>query len=125
MVQARDALILYYEQFRGIPLRKMPEPSEGAKHLAPPPSPKTTLAQTSLPKPALATSPQSEELDWRALKEAVIETLRVKNYALATERTEKEVSPYILTLLKKEVPYILTLLISVLYPVGLWRCGSG
>jgi integron integrase len=87
VAQARDALILYYEQFRGIPLRKMPKPSEEAKQLKPTPSPKAARFRKSVPAPAEITSPVADKVNWPAFKGAVIEVLRVKNYALATERT--------------------------------------
>lgn len=53
VAQARDALILYYEQFRGIPLRKMPKPSNGAKHLEPTPSPRPRKERKTIPPPAV------------------------------------------------------------------------
>jgi integron integrase len=87
VVQARDALILYYEQFRGIPLRTMPKPSAASKDLSPTPAPKMVEVSASFPAPKSRTVSPSETVDWSALKDAVIETLRVKNYALTTERS--------------------------------------
>ena len=85
--QARDALILYYEQFRGIPLRKMPKPSAGTALLSATPLPRKVSKSYSLPAPKKSTTAGSELVDWQAFKSAVVERLRVKNYALATERT--------------------------------------
>ena len=87
LAQARDALILYYEQFRGIPLRNMPKPSEEASRLGPTPNPRQGKRRESVPPPAREDPSNTEKVDWRILKEVVIETLRVKNYALSTERT--------------------------------------
>jgi len=44
--QARDALILYFEQFRGISLRRMPTPSNELKKAPAPPPPRTGGAGT-------------------------------------------------------------------------------
>lgn len=85
--QARDALILYYEQFRGIPLRNMPKPSAGAVSLSATPMPREVKVTRSLPAPEKPSASAIDRVDWRTFKEAVIESLRVKNYALATEKT--------------------------------------
>ncbi|WFB37508.1 integron integrase [Kiritimatiellota bacterium B12222] len=84
--QARDALILYYEQFRGIPLRKMPPPSAGAASLSATPMPRKVEVSTSIPSPQHTPSATSDRVDWRLFKVAVVECLRVKNYAIATEK---------------------------------------
>jgi hypothetical protein len=85
--QARDALILYYEQFRGISLRKMPSPSPRESKQPPPTYPRKMDVRESVPPPVNRRAHTSGSVDWTALKQAVVETLRVKNYALTTERT--------------------------------------
>jgi integron integrase len=88
LAQARDALTLYFERFRGLPLRTMSQPSpEVVATLAATPAPQAIHPQTSLPPPRAAQPPENESVEWRAFKDAVIHHLRVKNYALATERT--------------------------------------
>lgn len=87
--QAEDALVLYYTLFRGITLAPLPdvsmeESSEPSREPIPPPV--DIQPVQSLPKPPPPASP-GQPLNWSALKEAVIQALRVRNYALATERT--------------------------------------
>lgn len=86
LVQARDALILYYEQFRGIPLRNMPKPSAGTADLSATPMPREVKVARSVPQSNKPPASATDRVDCRAFKAAVIESLRVKNYALATER---------------------------------------
>jgi integrase len=85
--QARDALILYYEQFRGISLRKLPPPSARKPDQPPPTHPRRVEVRKTVPPPAVKSRDASDSVDWTALKHAVTEALRVKNYALTTERT--------------------------------------
>jgi integron integrase len=83
--QARDALILYYEQFRGIPLRTMPAPSAQQKVQPSPSAPREVKVRTSVPAPSCRKG--GGAVDLPALKEAVVEVLRVKNYSYHTEKT--------------------------------------
>ena len=77
VMEAREALILYYQKFRGIPL------------IARPPTP----ARAPLPVPSVPEenpvrkANTNDSLDWSALKKAYLTAIRVKNYAMATEKT--------------------------------------
>ena len=103
--QARTALILYYEQFRGISLGDLsildaraesaPEPLTAGKTMAaaeedgsvsPVPPPREIKAITSVPSPQNH-PPEIRRADLSALREAVLSALRVEHYALKTEKT--------------------------------------
>jgi integron integrase len=77
VLEAREALILYYEKFRGIPL--IARPPKRLAAMAPSPS--------SLPEMDVRKSDANESLDWSALKKAYVTAIRIKNYAMATEKT--------------------------------------
>lgn len=83
--QARDALILYYEQFRGISLRDMPPPSPEAVASPAPTPPRRMEAKTEVPAPTRREV--GDSIDLEELKVAVVGSLRVKNYAYRTEKT--------------------------------------
>ncbi|MDF3131285.1 integron integrase, partial [Kiritimatiellaeota bacterium B1221] len=85
--QARDALILYYEQFRGISLREMPPPSPASAQSPGPTAPRRIKPRRAVPSPVMETRETGEVADLEALKLAVVTALRVKNYALRTEKT--------------------------------------
>ena len=73
VLEAREALILYYEHFRGIPLipRRSPSPPETPPQKASPP----------------ARSACAQGLNWAALNKAYETAIRVENYSRATEKT--------------------------------------
>lgn len=87
LLQAQEALTLYYEQFRGIPLESggKGSPAEGRR----------TEERIPLPRAPLTVQPVSvpqrkennAKVDWKALQQAVRETLRLKHYAYRTETT--------------------------------------
>ena len=106
--QARDALILYYERFRGIRLsnradgsskhRKekddenakigaVPAPDRGRR----PPSDEAPLNRQPTGPPSSIPPPVRKQgdrrVDWPALEKAVRERLRVEHYAYRTEKT--------------------------------------
>jgi len=83
--QARDALILYYEQFRGISLRDMPPPSPESAASPAPTSPRRMEARTGVPAPSRRKG--GDAVDLEELYQAVVAALRVKNYAYRTEKT--------------------------------------
>jgi len=83
--QARDALILYYEQFRGISLRGMPAPSADAVKTPGPTAPRRMEARTEVPEPEKRESGAAVDLE--ELHRTVLTAMRVKNYALRTEKT--------------------------------------
>lgn len=66
--QARDALILYYEQFRGISLRDMPAPSPG------PTPPRRMVARSDVPAPARREP--GDPVDLEILQQTVVTALR-------------------------------------------------
>ena len=83
--QARDALILYYEQFRGISLRDLPAPSAESLSGSELTSPRQIKPQGELPKPSFQGGEDGADLE--ALYEAVSTAMRVKKYAYRTEKT--------------------------------------
>jgi integron integrase len=83
--QARDALILYYEQFRGISLREMPRPSPASKETPGPTAPRRLKPRAAVPEPVRHDSVGA--VDLKALQVAVVTAMRVKNYAYRTEQT--------------------------------------
>ena len=86
--QARDALILYYEQFRGISLREMPPPSPDSRKTPGPTAPRRVEVRSRVPEPARRESSEvAEAFDLDALHLAVVTAMRVKNYAYRTEQT--------------------------------------
>ena len=86
--QARDALILYYEQFRGISLREMPPPSPESRKTPGPTAPRRVEVRSRVPEPARRESSEAAEaFDLDALHLAVVTAMRVKNYAYRTEQT--------------------------------------
>jgi len=78
-LQAREALILYYEKFRGIPLVKRQHDDTVTKKN----EPSENLRIVSQSKPHTP----SHHLDWTALKTAYVTAIRVENYARSTEKT--------------------------------------
>lgn len=99
--QAREALFIYYEQFRGIRLDNggaAPSPSRFVvdEHQEDP-SGASAMQKKDIPLPREAhwvkqvppprKHPQAGQVDWEALTSAVRETLRIKHYAYRTEKT--------------------------------------
>jgi integron integrase len=99
--QARTALILYYEQFRGIALRDLsvldapadpPETAgeeavkEGAALDRIIPHPREVEKISSIPAPKHEAA-RGQRADMTALREAVLNALRTEHYALKTEKT--------------------------------------
>lgn len=89
--QAENALILYFEQFRGIALGKLAEqvPADDNKKLKTTPvipPPRQIIPTATVPEPE---PPQSAErrVDMTALGDAVKKALRVEHYALKTEKS--------------------------------------
>lgn len=93
--QARDALVIYYEQFRGISLaetaKSAGEAKPGAKSTSKPPPPlahipprekPTTLVR--IPSPPAA---GRGRVNWPQLQEAARTALRLEHYAYRTEKT--------------------------------------
>ncbi len=100
--QARDALELYYERFRGIALDPRPDIPKAERtsevHTRPPcavpsaPLPATRIADVKIGYPCPAggvkeVSATLETVDWRALDAKVRECLRVGHYSYRTEQT--------------------------------------
>ena len=94
--QARDAVVVYYEQFRGISLAASATPSPDRTQSAPEPMPSASTAATvPLPRSALRTParippPQpgrKGRVNWEELEEAARSTLRVEHYAFRTEKS--------------------------------------
>lgn len=83
--QARDALILYYEQFRGISLREMPPPSAASSKHPGPTAPRRVESRVEVPRPVVREG--GDAVDMEALHLAVVTAIRVKNYAYNTEQT--------------------------------------
>ena len=94
--QAADAFVLYYEQFRGIPLTL----GENVQMIAAPAAPSMSSAgePSSIPLPRSVSAIQEvpaptplaqgvKTVGWPAFKTAVLSALRVKNYARSTEKT--------------------------------------
>jgi len=99
--QARTALVLYYEQFRGIALgdlsvldepveeseierREGAEVGEARKRRIPPPREVNNLS--SIPQPGQDAA-GGQRVDMAALREAVLKALRTEHYALRTEKS--------------------------------------
>ncbi len=83
-LQAREALILYYEKFRGIPLVKrrycpVDEKNENATR-------QNEILSDSTQKTSSPLN-STKGLDWSALKNAYLTAIRVENYARSTEKT--------------------------------------
>lgn len=94
--QARTALILYYEQFRGITLgdlsllETLPDSSadEATSMVPSVPVPQPLAVHIAQPVPAPKNGPLlGRRADMTALRDAVLVALRVKHYALKTEKT--------------------------------------
>jgi integron integrase len=98
--QARTALVLYYEQFRGIALGDLSvldetveahevERREDVKAKEDPirriPQPRTVEKISSIPRPRHEAGDQ--RVDMAALREAVLKSLRTEHYALRTEKS--------------------------------------
>lgn len=94
--QARTALVLYYEQFRGIALGDLsllePVPNGSADEVSPDvpsdqvPQPRAIHRVQSVPAPKNSPLPE-RRADMTALRNAVLEALRVQHYAFKTEKT--------------------------------------
>ena len=94
--QAQTALILYYEQFRGIALGDLSGLDAPAEEPAaesqvamparriPPPREVKTLSRVPSPEKKAASG---QRVDMVALREAVLKALRTEHYALKTEKT--------------------------------------
>jgi integron integrase len=89
--QARDALLIYYEQFRGIAI----DLNEGVDEERPSleraadgavPLPREVEPVKHIPRPVQPVD-EGDRVDWEALQCAVHEALRVKHYAYRTENT--------------------------------------
>jgi len=98
LAQARDALILYYEQFRGIPLERGSyacNPStpgavrESSQEIGTPrisSAPEDAFAQPErIPEPPLRKG--AGQVNWQKLDAAIRNALRVEHYAYKTEKT--------------------------------------
>ena len=93
--QARDALVLYYEQFRGLCLgdlsilhKPRPESEPGSLANAAPsciPSPRVVSPVRQIPPSSRQTT--IHKTNFNALQKAVMEALRVEHYAFKTEKT--------------------------------------
>ena len=86
-LQAREALILYYEKFRGIPLVKRQQKTSSF-------SKSDSVADLSIISQVQPQQPQckkesnsSQLLDWTALKTAYLTAIRIEHYAHSTEKT--------------------------------------
>jgi integron integrase len=86
--QAKDALVLYYEQFRGISLGDLSglESEEAPAQTERIPVPRKVDLQEAVPPPQAVPS-AAGRADMRALRKAVQKTLRLEHYALRTEKT--------------------------------------
>jgi integron integrase len=88
-LQAREALILYYEKFRGIPLVKRHQNSKVTNTKGA--SVKGSSTLSSVPSQNQSKNPKipktSTTLNWGALKKAYITAIRIENYAITTEKT--------------------------------------
>ncbi len=92
--QARTALILYYEQFRGIALDDLSVldnpsvkmPGLQMEECGPVPPPRRVEPTRSVPAPKIAPT-SKRRADMVALRETVQKALRVEHYALKTEKT--------------------------------------
>lgn len=84
-MEAREALILYYEKFRGIPLVKRGS-GRGTGSSSARPRP-TSADRSPTERPSPPPRHGGKRLDWSALKTAYLTAIRVENYARATEKT--------------------------------------
>lgn len=89
--QAREALVMYYEQFRGIglgDLSLMEKPQQAAREVVAPariPFPRAVSPIRSIPPPA---KPSTErKVNWPLLRKASQEALRIAHYSYKTEKT--------------------------------------
>lgn len=96
--QAREAIFIYYEQFRGIALRGSTQDAGGepaaeaqkaddvVEQRRPAfPSPRAVQSPAAVPPPKKG--PDAGTVNWKALDAAMRETLRLKHYAYQTEKT--------------------------------------
>lgn len=96
ITQARDALILYYEQFRGLALGNLAvlntqkaEQKKVSANSSPTgniPPPRPVVPASKIPPPP-GTIPAPHKTDLTALHKAVLTALRLENYAFKTEKT--------------------------------------
>ena len=91
VLQARDALEVYYEQFRGIALEpalkkgnRTQKGSRREKSADRIPAPRMLDQPSTFPKPKKRRT--GRQVDWGKLEEAAREALRVEHYALTTEK---------------------------------------
>lgn len=86
--QARTALILYYEQFRGITLGDLPAADAAGPGCIerPVPAPRRVEPTGPIPPPEPRPLPE-RRADMGALHQAVLDALRVEHYSLKTEKT--------------------------------------
>ena len=92
--QAEDALVLYYEQFRGIALGDLPEAERQGEASANPepaktepvPAPRRVAPTGPVPAPVEPES-SGQRVDLHALRDAVRKAFRVEHYALKTEQS--------------------------------------
>jgi len=83
-MEAREALILYYEKFRGLPLVKRRTRHDKGSKLKAGASNHSSVGGL---KPIPPGSPAFRRVDWSALKSAYLTAIRVENYARTTEKT--------------------------------------
>jgi integron integrase len=87
--QAREALILYYEQFRGIPLKRTAA-GEVAKHQPAAEARPAAVAVQPIKAPLSIPKPKSRSgagrVNWEKLDAAIRKALRVEHYAYKTEK---------------------------------------
>jgi integron integrase len=93
--QARDALLIYYEQFRGIAIdledgadEEKPsfEAAVGGEVGGDVPLPREIEPVKHISRPEQAVD-AGDRIDWEALQRAIHEALRIKHYAYRTEKT--------------------------------------
>jgi len=84
--QAAYALVIYYEQFRGIPLTKTTDKQTTRQLRIDPPSPDLPLPTPSPRQNAEAKAP-NEQADWPKLAESVRNAMRLGHYAYSTEKS--------------------------------------
>jgi integron integrase len=89
--QAREALILYYERFRGIALKRTAagevakrQPVQEPSSKPPPVLPIKT--PVSIPKPKPKPGSSAGQVNWAILDAAIRQALRVEHYAYKTEK---------------------------------------
>ncbi len=83
-LQAREALILYCEKFRGIPLVKR---KRAQAHGHPASRPTKGKVADAIHRQIHSSSSSTGRLDWSALQTAYLTAIRVENYARSTEKT--------------------------------------